>query len=68
VIFGKWSEMLICSWVGVEILVDPFTLATAASIRVRSSLLADIAFRYPLAFCASGDAGDQLHAHKSSRH
>jgi len=28
VILGKWSEMLICSWVGVEILVDPFSLAT----------------------------------------
>jgi HK97 family phage major capsid protein len=26
VIFGKWSEMLICSWVGVEILVDPYSL------------------------------------------
>jgi hypothetical protein len=23
VIFGKWSEMLICSWIGLDILVDP---------------------------------------------
>ena len=23
VIFGKWSEMLICSWVGLDILVGP---------------------------------------------
>jgi HK97 family phage major capsid protein len=59
VIFGKWSEMMICSWVGVEILVDPFSLAAQAEIRVRSSLLADIAFRYPLAFCASSDSGAQ---------
>ena len=56
VILGKWSEMLICSWIGVEILVDPFTLASQAEIRVRSTLLADIAFRYPLAFCASADS------------
>jgi hypothetical protein len=59
VIFGKWSEMLICSWVGVEILVDPYTLASKAELRVRSSLFADIQFRYPLAFCASSDSGAQ---------
>jgi hypothetical protein len=45
--------------VGVEILVDPFTLASQAEIRVRSTLLADIQFRYPLAFCASADSGAQ---------
>jgi hypothetical protein len=36
--------------------VDPFTLASQAEIRVRSTLLADIAFKYPLAFCASSDS------------
>jgi len=51
--------MIIASWIGVEIFVDPFTLATQAEIRVRSSLLADIAFRYPSAFCASSDSGAQ---------
>jgi len=59
VIFGRWSDVLICTWVGVEILVDLFTLATKAEIRVRSTLLADIQFRYPLAFCASADSGAQ---------
>jgi hypothetical protein len=59
VIFGEWSEMLIFSWVGLEILVDPYSLATTAELRVRASLLADIQFRYPLAFCASSDSGAQ---------
>jgi hypothetical protein len=59
VIFGKWSEMMICSWIGLDILVDPFSLATKAEIRVRVNLLADIQFRYPLAFCASSDSGAQ---------
>jgi HK97 family phage major capsid protein len=59
VIFGKWSEMLICTWVGLEILVDPFSLASQAKIRVQASLLADIQFRYALAFCASADSGAQ---------
>jgi HK97 family phage major capsid protein len=59
VIFAKWSEMILASWLGVEILVDPFSLATTGEIRVRASLLADIQFRYPLAFCASSDSGAQ---------
>jgi HK97 family phage major capsid protein len=59
VILGKWSEMIIASWVGVEVLVDPFSLAASAELRVRVSLLADIQFRYPLAFCASSDSGAQ---------
>jgi hypothetical protein len=59
VIFAKWSGMLICSWIGLDIIVDPFSLATTAEIRVRVSLLADIQFRYPLAFCASADSGAQ---------
>jgi len=59
VIFGKWSEMLICSWVGLDVHVDPFSLATTAEIRVRVSLLADIQFRHPLGFCASADSGSQ---------
>jgi hypothetical protein len=50
VIFGRWSDCLICTWLGLDILVDPFSLATQAEIRVRVSLLADIQFRYPLAF------------------
>jgi HK97 family phage major capsid protein len=59
VIFAKWSELLICSWVGLEILVDPYSLATTSEIRIRASLLADIQFRYPWAFCAPSDSGAQ---------
>jgi hypothetical protein len=58
-IFGRWSDCLIGSRVGLDVLVDPFSLATQAEIRVRVSLLADIQFRYPLAFCASSDSGAQ---------
>ena len=59
VIFGKWSEMLICSWLGVDVHVDPFSLATTGELRIQVSLLADIQFRYPLAFCCSTDSGAQ---------
>jgi hypothetical protein len=59
VIFGKRSEMLICTWLGLDVMVDPFSLAVTGEIRVQVSLLADIQFRYPLAFCASADSGAQ---------
>ena len=59
VIFAKWSEKIIASWVGVELLTDPFSLATTAEVRVRACVLADIGFRYALAFCESSDSGAQ---------
>ena len=59
VIFAKWSEMLICSWIGIEIQADPFSLARSAEIRIRATMLCDIGFRYPLAFCCSSDSGAQ---------
>jgi HK97 family phage major capsid protein len=59
VLFGRWSDLLICTWVGLEVLVDPFSLATQAEVRVRVSLLADIGFKYALSFCASADSGAQ---------
>jgi hypothetical protein len=59
VIFAKWSELLIATWLGVEIFVDPYSLATQAEVRVRVNLLADIGFRYALAFCVSSDSGAQ---------
>ena len=45
VIFGKWSEMLICTWLGLDVHVDPYSLPTTGEIRVQVSLLADIQFR-----------------------
>jgi HK97 family phage major capsid protein len=59
VLFGRWSDLLIASWVGVDLLIDPFSLATQAEIRIRASLLADINFKYALSFCSSTDSGAQ---------
>ena len=60
ILFGRWSEVLICSWLGIEILIDKFSLATTAELRIRANLLVDVGFRYALAFCASSDSGSQL--------
>jgi hypothetical protein len=30
IIFGRWSDAMIASWAGIEIMVNPYTYATAA--------------------------------------
>ena len=57
VIFGKWSEMLIGMWGGIDLVVDNITLAHQAEIRVIINIFTDIDFRYCPAFCFSTDAG-----------
>jgi hypothetical protein len=47
VLFGKWSECLICQWAGVDM------------IRVWVNALFDVQYRHNLAFCSSLDSGAQ---------
>jgi hypothetical protein len=48
VILGKFSEMLIGSWLGVEILVNTQSRAINAETVILATLLIDVGFRYPL--------------------
>jgi hypothetical protein len=59
VILGKFSEMLIGTWLGVELLVNGHTRAIQAETVITATLLIDIGFRYALGFCASTDSGAQ---------
>jgi hypothetical protein len=59
VILGKFSELIIANWLGVEIVVNNHTRAINAETVIQTTLWADIGFRYALAFCASSDSGAQ---------
>jgi HK97 family phage major capsid protein len=59
VIFGKWSELMICTWLGVELLTNPVSRAKTAEVEIYATLFADIGFRHASAFCASTDSGAQ---------
>jgi HK97 family phage major capsid protein len=59
VIAGKFSEMLVATWLGVGIVVNNHTRAINAETVITTTLLVDVGFRYPLAFCASSDSGAQ---------
>jgi hypothetical protein len=59
VILGKFSEMLIASWIGIELLVNNHSRAQQAETAILATLLVDVGFRYASAFCASTDSGAQ---------
>lgn len=56
IIFGRWSELLIGLWAGLQIVVDPFTLKKQGMIEVTSFQLYDIALRHVASFAAIQDA------------
>ena len=59
VIFGRWSDALIATWAGVEILVNPFLRATQAEHVITLNLFVSIAFKYSSAFVGSSDSASQ---------
>lgn len=50
VFFGAFSNVIIGQWGGLEILVDPYTLAATGEVRVVATLLADVGVRNPEGF------------------
>lgn len=56
IFFGNWSDLLIGSWAGLDILVDPYTQAINRVYRILASLYTDLAVRHPESFSAMKDA------------
>jgi HK97 family phage major capsid protein len=57
VFFGNWSDLLIGQWDGMDIIVDPYTRAHNAVIRIVVLQFFDCNVRYPEAFAVSTDPG-----------
>lgn len=58
-IFGDWSQLILASWAGLDITVDPYSLSSTASIALTAIEWCDIAVRQPTAFVVSSDAANQ---------
>lgn len=56
IIAGVFSEMFMGMWGGLDLIVDPYTLATSGDIRVVNNQYADIALRNAASFAAMKDA------------
>jgi HK97 family phage major capsid protein len=56
ILFGNWSDLIIAGWGGLDIVVDPYSLATTNLLRVTINTYADIGVRQAGSFAAMLDA------------
>lgn len=56
IIFGNWADLLIGMWGGLDMMLDPFTGATAGTKRVVALQDLDVAVRRVASFAAMKDA------------
>lgn len=59
VLFGAFGNAIMGDWDGMDITVDPFTLARTGQIAITVHLMTDFAVRHAESFCVSTDAGNQ---------
>jgi HK97 family phage major capsid protein len=59
VLLGKFSEMLLATWLGIDINHNSHTRAQQAETAIIVTMLVDVGFRYASAFCASTDSAAQ---------
>ena len=54
--YGRWSDLLIALWGGLDIMMDPYTGSTSGTRRVIALQDVDVSVRYPVSFSAMLDA------------
>jgi HK97 family phage major capsid protein len=57
VVFGKFSDLIIGLWGSLDLVIDPYSQASANKTVVTSTLLVDVALQHPAAFCVSTNGG-----------
>lgn len=50
VIFGRWDDLIIADWDGLDVVVDPYSLSLNGQISVVIQTLTDIGIRHPKSF------------------
>lgn len=56
IIFGNFEELIMAYWGGVEIVLDPYSLATTGSYRITANAFMDVGVRRAQSFAAMLDA------------
>jgi len=59
VIFANWANVIMADWDGMDVVVDPYSLAGSGQVKVTIQLLTDVGVRHPASFCVSTDSGAQ---------
>lgn len=55
-IYGNWADLMVGLFGAMEIIVDPYTLATSGLIKLTSFQMADLILRHPESFCKATGA------------
>ena len=50
-IFGNWSEVIVGSWGGLQLIVDPYTAKANGVLEISAAAYHDVLVRTPQAFC-----------------
>ena len=58
-LFGVFSEVLHLLWGGLDVVVDPFTLAKNAEVAITVNSWGDVVLRHPQCFTVSSDSAAQ---------
>ncbi len=56
IFFGNWADLMLAFWSGLDLLTDPYSQSTSATVRVTAFQDVDIAVRLPASFAAMLDA------------
>lgn len=59
VIFANWANLIMADWDGMDVVVDPYSLAGTGQVKITVQTLTDVAVRHPVSFCVSTDSGAQ---------
>lgn len=51
IIFGNWQELIIAQWGGLDLVIDPYSAATTAQVKLVINGWYDIAVKHPASFC-----------------
>ena len=59
VLYGNLADLILASWAGLDVVVDPYSLKKSGQIEITITQWADVAVRHAGSFCASSDSGAQ---------
>ena len=59
VIFGAFNQAIMADWAGMDVVVDPYTLALQNQVAITVCILTDFGVRHPESFCISTDSAAQ---------
>lgn len=58
-IYGNWNDLIVADWIGMDVVVDPYTKADTHQVKTTINMLADVGVRHVGSFTVSTDSAAQ---------